>query len=150
MGLLRRYVPPRKLTPLLKRTGKYRAGLEAESVRDFLRDLLKQAKWFDVQDSGWGSEAVSEQVTEEGLVFRKQPAEEKCREVMREFQRGEAITPRQFAGRAGVSLTTVHRLIADNVLTAWRPTPKRLIICRFLDMNKKKFLTRKNPKKGHF
>ncbi len=122
MGLIARFKPPSR---------HYRAGLTERSIRDFLRGLSKQAEWGI------------------GLVrIRDRPAEERCRKAFRELQPGEAPSTREFAARAGVAVTTVHRLLACGILQAWYPTPYRPKICGWQEKDRRKRLTRKKPKKA--
>jgi transposase-like protein len=120
LGLIPRFRPPSKY---------YRPGLTARSVRSFLRELAEPVEW--------GIQLVRK---------RTRPAEEKCRKALRELAGGEAPAPAEFAARAGVAVTTVHRLLADGFLPAWYPTPHPPRICEWVEKNRRKMLTRKTAK----
>lgn len=52
------------------------------------------------------------------------------RKIRRAWHGSNGLTPCQFAGRAGVSRTTVMRAIHDGDLNAWNPTPRRYVLGR--------------------
>jgi transposase-like protein len=128
-SLLRKWVAQGLITRFRPPSAHHREGLTERAVREFLREVAERA------DSGI-----------EFTLRRPRPAVEKCRKVLRELQRGEALTPREFAARAGVAPTTVHRLLAEHFLVAWYPTPYRPKICDFLEKDRRIRLTRKKAK----
>ncbi len=78
---------------------------------------------------------------------RMRPAEEKCRQIASRLKPEERLTPEKFAARANVSLATVHRLLVARVISAHRPTPRRIRICHWSEKYTKKHLTAKKTKK---
>lgn len=116
-GALTMYRPP---------TRHYKKGLTARSLLAFLKQL---------QDHG----ALVSDVTNR----RRRCAQTKCREVASGLGVDEQLTPRQFADRAGVSVTTVHRSLTVGLLDTRRPTPHRIRICHWSAKYQKKRLTAK-------
>jgi len=120
------------LVSLFKRpSGHYRPGLTERAVRRFLKELAEAA--------------------ESGIQLRYRrpcPAWKRCREAVRGLKPGEALAPAEFAARAGVSVTTVRRLLAMHELNAWHPTPHRPKVCDWMEKNRRNSLTRKKSGKG--
>lgn len=127
-SLLRKWIGQGLLAPFRRPTAYHRPGLTVPAIQRFLDEVTGQAEW--------GGPA--------GLD-RKRPAEERCRQAARELRPGEALSVADFAARAGVAATTVHRLLAVGILCAWHPTPHRPKIC---DWREKERLTRKSAKRG--
>jgi len=104
----------RGVLPTYRRpTKRHQKGITHRAIQEFLRDLEQ-----------WASLGLG--LTQE----RKRPAWEKAKEEARKLQGDEELTPAQFASRARVSVTTVHRLLAANDLHSVRPTDHRIKICR--------------------
>jgi transcriptional regulator with XRE-family HTH domain len=122
-GVLSKYRPPSK---------NHRKGIAASAIQAFLRDLE--------QCASFGVELTRE---------RKQPAWERGKEEAEKLREDEELTPAQFAARSGVSVATVYRLVADNVLHSERPTDHRIKICHWRRKYRKKMLTGKKSRKGH-
>jgi hypothetical protein len=122
-GVLPRYRP---------RSKNHRKGIAASAIQAFLRDLEQYASF--------GVELTRE---------RKRPAWEKGKAEAGKLREDEELTPAQFAARASVSVATVHRLVADNVLHSERPTDHRIKICHWRRKYRRKLLTRKKSKTSH-
>jgi AraC-like DNA-binding protein len=123
-GVLRRYRPPSR---------SHRKGVTSTAIQAFLRDLEQYASF--------GIELTRE---------RRRPAWERGIAEARKLREDEELTPAQFAARAGISVATVHRLLADKVLHSERPTAHRIKIChRWREKYRKKRLTGKKSKKSH-
>lgn len=86
---------------------------------------------------------------EEPRRDRRRRAESKCREVANQLNRGEHLTPRQFASRSRVAVTTVHRLIALGFVDSYRPTEHRLRVCHWSEKYRRKRLTAKKLPNRH-
>jgi transposase-like protein len=130
-SLLRKWVEQDLLSRFRRPTEHHRPGLTERAIRRFLAAVATESES--------GVELFRE---------RARPAEEKCRTAKTELQAGEALSPAEFAARAGVAVTTVHRLLAEGSLQAWYPTPHRPKICTSIEKNRRKSLTRKMAKKG--
>jgi len=62
---------------------------------------------------------------------RRKPAEERCRQAAWQLGRNELLKPDEFAARACVSVTTVRRMLAAEIIREYRPTPRRIRICHW-------------------
>lgn len=112
-------------------TKHHRSGITANAIRAFLREL----------DDG-ASYGIGYQNT------RRRPAEEKGRAIARGLSVGAALTPKEFATRAGISPTTVRRLAGSGVVYAQRPTPCRIKICDPSERFRRKRLTGRKTEKS--
>jgi hypothetical protein len=130
--LLWKWVAAGILTRYRRPTTHHKKGLTAKSLLTFLKQL---------QEYG----AFIEEVRND----RRRSAEAKSREVARQLGVDEQLTPRQFADRAKVSLTTVHRCVFIGSLDTQRPTPHRIRICHWSAKYRKKRLTAKGSRKRH-
>jgi transposase-like protein len=91
-SLLRKWVERGLLSRFRRPTEHHRPGLTERAIRRFLAAVATESES--------GVELFRE---------RARPAEEKCRTAKTELQAGEALSPAEFAARAGVAVTTVHR-----------------------------------------
>lgn len=111
-SLLRKWMGRGLLAPFKQPSKSYRSGITVRGIQAFLRQLCEQA--------------------ERGIRFRRRrryPAGEKCLKAFRELGRDEILSPAEFAARARVGVTTVHRLLAAGWLDGWYPSPHRPKIC---------------------
>lgn len=109
-----------------------RKGISAIAIVDFL------AKLSDCASYSFGFKSS-----------RTRRAEAKCREMANQLRPEVQLNPQQFAARAGVSTTTVHRLLRTGLLYAQRPSPHRARICHPPEKFRKKRLTGKKGKAAH-
>ena len=130
-SLLRKWTGQGFLSMFRRPTEHHRPGLTERAVRKFLAELAAEA------ESGT-----------EYFLHRPRRAEEKCRKANANWKPGEALAPAEFAARAGVSVTTVRRLLAAGDLDAWHPTPHRPKICDRWEKERRNRLTKKKAKKG--
>jgi len=129
-SLLRKWANLGLITLYQRPTAHHRPGLTRKAIHKFLAELAEE------------SASILE------IYFRRpRPAEAKCLKAICGLQKGDIFTPAEFAARAGVATTTVHRLIACHVLDVWYPTPHRPKICNYLEKERRKRLTRKLLKK---
>ena len=129
-ALLRKWVGQGLLVPFERPSEQHRPGFTERGVREFLANLA---------EAGDGRIWVRPR-------GRPQPAEARCREAGCHLADGEEYSPAEFAARAGVSVTTVMRMLACGELEAWYPTPHRPKICNWQQKERKKRLTRKMGK----
>lgn len=129
-SLLRKWVEQDILSQFQRPTEHHRPGLTKRAIRRFLAAVAAE--------SNFGVQLFRE---------RARPAEKRCRETVRGLQSGEVVPPAKFASRAGVAVTTVHRLVAMGRLQAWYPTPHRPKICTWAEKDRRNLLTRKMAKK---
>jgi hypothetical protein len=122
-GCIRRYRRP---------TRNHRKGITATAICGFLSHLHGCASY----SVGFKSN-------------RTRRAEDKCRELANRLQPEEQLTPQRFAARAGVSTTTVHRLLGTGLLFAKRPSPHRAKICHPSEKFRKNRLTGKKGQTAH-
>jgi hypothetical protein len=92
----------------------YRPGITEQSIRRLLRQLAGDSDWISELDTK-----------------RQRPAERKCGETCRQLGRRELLTSNEFAELAGVSMTTVHRMVESKIIRSHRPTPGRIMICHW-------------------
>jgi hypothetical protein len=121
----------RDIVPTYRRpTERHRKGITARAIKEFLRQLEECASF--------GIELRRE---------RKWSAWERGKEEAGKLREDEELTPAQFAARAGISVATVYRLVADGVVHNERPTEHRIKICHWQRKYRRKPLTRKKSKK---
>lgn len=108
----------------------YQKGITTDAIRKFLKHL---------EESSYLGENLRRS--------RKRAAADRCKNMARQLQPEEQLTPRQFAMRARVSLSTVRRLVAGGILCGHRPTPSRIKLCHPSQKYGKKRLTAKKAKK---
>lgn len=131
-ALLRKWVGQGLLVPFERPSESHRPGFTERGVREFLANLAQ---------AGDGRIRVSPRQ-------RRWPAAERCQEWGCHLADGEEYSPAEFAVRAGVSVTTVMRMLAIGELEAWYPTPHRPKICNWQQKERKNRLTRKTAKRG--
>jgi transposase-like protein len=120
-GCINRYRRPTK---------HHRSGITAKAIGGFLKKLDDCASY--------------------GIGYqnrRRRPAEEKGRAIASGLPLGAALTPKEFAARAGISPTTARRLAESGFVYALRPTPRRIKICHPSERFRKKRLTRQKTEK---
>jgi transposase-like protein len=130
-SLLRKWVEQGLLSRFRRPSDQHRPGLTERAIRRFLDAVATESES--------GVELFRE---------RARPAEEKCRKAKTGLRAREALSPAEFAARAGVAVTTVLRLLAEGTLNAWYPTPHRPKICTWMEKERRIRLTRKMAKKG--
>ena len=131
-ALLRKWMGQGLLVPHVPPSEHHRSGILARSVRAFL-DALERGNDSRIQVAP---------------RRRPRPAEARCRTAESQLAEGEEYSPAEFAARAGVSVTTVMRMLANEELVAWYPTPRRPKICHWRHKERKNRLTRKMAKMG--
>lgn len=130
--LLWKWIAAGSLTLYRRPTLHHKKGLTVRSVLTFLKQLDDYGVFVsDVRNN------------------RRRSAEAKSREVANQLRVDEQLTPREFADRANVSVTTVHRCVLIGLLDTQRPTPHRIRICHWSAKYRKKRLTAKSSRKHH-
>jgi hypothetical protein len=109
--LLRQWIKRGLLSKFRRPTEHYRRGITEKVIRKFLNRL------------GDGAETVGEPKTS-----RIRPARKKCAAARSAMRSKERLKPSEFAARAGVSVSTVHRLREQGIIRAIRSSPGRWII----------------------
>lgn len=122
--LLWRWISKGCINLFRRPTKHHRPGISANAIRSLLKQLHEVASYSLGYTKG-----------------RRRAAEVKCRAAVKALEADEELTPKEFATRARISQTTVHRLINSGFLYARRPTPHRKRICHPL--------TGRKTKKGH-
>ena len=133
-GVIARYRPPEY----------HRSGIPERRLRAFLRQLcrLPILDTESMNDCRWGP-YVPDYLLERLDTSRIRPAEERCRQAAKELSGTDLFDPAVFARKAGVSVSTVHRLLRAGVICAWYPSPHRPKICGSSEKHRRNRLTRK-------